>query len=66
MIYCSKINAYICGRITKDYNDMDKRSYFGVKSINGFYDVKEIRLPEAASDDDMHDDGMGHYSENNA
>ena len=28
---------------------MDKRSYFGVKSINGFYDVKEIRLPEDAS-----------------
>jgi len=45
---------------------MDKRTYFGIKSINGFFDVKEIRLPEAASDDDMHDDGMGHYSENNA
>ena len=28
---------------------MDKRSYFGVKSINGFYDVKEIRLPEDVS-----------------
>ena len=28
---------------------MDKRSYFGVKSINGFFDVKEIRLPEDVS-----------------
>ena len=26
-----------------------KRTYYGVKSINGFYDVKEIRLPEDAS-----------------
>ena len=25
---------------------MEKRLYFGVKSINGFFDVKEIRLPE--------------------
>ena len=26
-----------------------KRTYYGVKSINGFYDVKEIRLPEDAT-----------------
>jgi hypothetical protein len=26
-----------------------KRTYYGVKSINGFYDVKEIRLPEDVS-----------------
>ena len=25
---------------------MDKRTYFGIKSIKGFYDVKEIRIPE--------------------
>jgi hypothetical protein len=28
---------------------MEKRLYFGVKSINGFFDVKEIRLPEEVS-----------------
>lgn len=28
---------------------MEKRFYFGVKSINGFFDVKEIRLPEDVS-----------------
>ena len=28
---------------------MDKRTYFGIKSINGFFDVKEIRLPEDVS-----------------
>ena len=26
-----------------------KRTYYGVKSINGFYDVNEIRLPEDAT-----------------